>query len=66
MTAKEFKIDGMTCGHCVMAVKRELSKLNLESAEVEIGTAQVKFDETKIDSSTIENAISEAGFKVRH
>lgn len=66
MTTKEFKIDGMTCGHCVMAVKKELSKLNLESAEVEIGTAQVKFDETKIEPSTIENAISEAGFKVRH
>lgn len=65
MTTKEFKIDGMTCGHCVMAVKKELSKLNLESAEVEIGSAQVKFDETKIDSSAIENAISEAGFKVR-
>lgn len=66
MKTKEFKIDGMTCGHCIMAVKKELSKLNLESAEVEIGSAKVKFDETKTTSNAIENAILEAGYKVRH
>jgi copper chaperone CopZ len=64
MTTQEFKIEGMSCGHCVMAVKKELSKLNLESAEVEIGSAKVNFDETKVDSSLIESAISEAGYKV--
>jgi len=64
MTTQEFKIEGMSCGHCVMAVKKELSKLNLESAEVEIGSAKVNFDETKVNSSTIENAITEAGYKV--
>jgi len=64
MTTQEFKIEGMSCGHCVMAVKKELSKLNLESAEVEIGSAKINFDETKVNSSTIENAITEAGYKV--
>jgi copper chaperone CopZ len=64
MTTQEFKIEGMSCGHCVMAVKKELSKLNLESADVEIGSAKVNFDETKVNSSAIENAITEAGYKV--
>ena len=66
MTELNYKINGMSCIHCVMAVKKELSKLNLESAEVEIGSAKVKFDETKIASSAIENAILEAGYKVQH
>ena len=64
MTTQEFKIEGMSCGHCVMAVKKELSKLNLESADVEIGSDKVNFDETKVNTATIENAIIEAGYKV--
>ena len=64
MTTQEFKIEGMSCGHCVMAVKKELSKLNLESADIEIGSAKVNFDETKVNTATIENAITEAGYKV--
>lgn len=66
MTTKKITIDGMTCGHCVMAVKKELSKLNLESAEVEIGSAKVIFDENKTTTASIENAILQAGYKVRH
>ena len=55
----------MTCNHCVMAVKKELSKLNLATMEVEIGLAKVNFDETKVSSSEIENAISNSGYKVQ-
>ncbi|MGK9477408.1 heavy-metal-associated domain-containing protein [Melioribacter sp. OK-6-Me] len=64
MQSKEFKIEGMSCQHCVMAVKKELSSLNLESAEVEIGKAKVIFDETKVTEEQIINAIEEAGYKV--
>ena len=65
MTEKFYKIGGMSCNHCVMAVKRELSKLNLTKMDVEIGTAKVNFDETKVNPSEIENAISNAGYKVQ-
>jgi copper chaperone len=61
---KEFKISGMSCQHCVMAVKKELSEIGVASYEVEIGSAKVSFDETKIEPSSIEKAISEAGFSV--
>lgn len=65
MTTKEFRIEGMTCGHCVIAVKRELSKLNPATMEVSVGFAKVNFDETKVNSSDIEKAISNAGYKVQ-
>lgn len=60
-----YKIEGMSCNHCVMAVKRELSKLNLAKIEVEIGTAKVTFNETKVSPSEIEIAISNSGYKVQ-
>ncbi|MCX6174022.1 MAG: cation transporter [Ignavibacteriales bacterium] len=65
MTTQEFIIEGMTCNHCVMAVKKELSKLNLATMEVGVGFAKVNFDETKVSPSEIEIAISNSGYKVQ-
>jgi copper chaperone len=65
MTHKEIVIEGMSCGHCVMAVKKELSKIaGLVVEDVQIGKAKVQFDETSVTSATIEKAIDEAGFKM--
>ena len=61
---KVFKIEGMSCQHCVMAVKKEISKLNVESLEVIIGEAKVKFDESKIQTETIKQSIVNAGYSV--
>lgn len=64
MIERKFQIAGMSCNHCVMAVKKELSKLLLESSDVTIGSAKIVFDETKVSEEQIENAILEAGFTV--
>ncbi|MEJ5351294.1 MAG: heavy-metal-associated domain-containing protein [Melioribacteraceae bacterium] len=65
MTTKELIIDGMSCQHCVMAVQKELSKLNLDSFDVKIGSAKITFDESKVKEEEIEKAIENAGYKVR-
>jgi copper chaperone len=65
MKTQEFIIEGMSCGHCVMAVRKELSKLDsVKVNDVQIGKAKVEFDETKIQESRIISAIEEAGYKV--
>jgi copper chaperone CopZ len=61
---KVFKIDGMSCQHCVMAVKKEISKLNVENLDVKIGEAKVKFDETKTTEELIKKSIVNAGYTV--
>jgi copper chaperone len=61
---KEFKIEGMSCHHCVMAVQKGLSKLNLKKYEVNIGSAKVEFDENQIKDEMIIKAIEDAGYKV--
>lgn len=65
MTSKEIKIKSMSCSHCVMAVKKELTKIGLETFDVQIGSANVKFDESKVKIEDIEKAIEDAGYKVR-
>lgn len=64
MKELNLEINGMSCNHCVMAVKKELSKLNLESTEVQIGKAKVIFSEEKAAPKQIKDAIEEAGFSV--
>lgn len=61
---KVFKIEGMSCQHCVMAVKKEISKLNVDKMEVKIGEAKVQFDETKVQPADIKQAIINAGYSV--
>lgn len=64
MTTKEIKIEGMSCGHCEMAVRKELSRLDdVKVKNVKIGEAVVEYDETKTDEQKIYNAIEEAGYK---
>ena len=58
------KIDGMSCNHCVMAVQKNLSKINLIKFEVAIGSAKVEFDEKEIAEKVIIKAIEEAGYQV--
>ena len=65
MKTQELTIEGMSCGHCIMHVKKELSKLNgLTIEDVEIGKARVQYDETKVTPDQLTKAIEEAGYKL--
>ena len=61
---KIIKIDGMSCQHCVLAVKKEIQKLDVKNVEVKIGEATFEFDETKVNEETIKKAITYAGYVV--
>lgn len=65
MKKEEIKIEGMSCGHCVMSVKKELSKIEgLKIDSVEIGRAVVEYDETKISDNIIREAVEDAGYSI--
>ena len=61
---KEYKIEGMSCGHCVMAVEKELNKLDIKNMKVEIGSANIEFDPDKVSEEDIKNSITESGYTV--
>jgi copper chaperone len=65
MKNEELKITGMTCGHCVMSVRKELAKLpGVEVRDVRIGSALIAYDEAKVSGAQIKSAVEEAGFAV--
>jgi len=59
-------IDGMSCGHCLNAVNRALAELpGVEVRSVKIGRADVRYDEHAVEPSSIEAAITGAGYPAR-
>ncbi len=64
MKNEQIDIKGMSCIHCVSAVKRELAKLDISESEVTIGKAAVRYDETVVSHEQIIAAIKEAGYHV--
>ena len=67
MTEKTLRVPDMHCGHCKAAVEGELNKLSgvqRASADVEKGTVEVSYDEGKVSTDDLKDAIEEAGYTV--
>ena len=64
MTTKKLNIEGMSCQHCVHAVKSELSKLDINIKDVQIGSAEVEYDKQKVKENDLKDAVENAGYKL--
>lgn len=66
MTEATILIDGMSCMHCVMRVKKAIEALpGISGLNVEVGKADLQFDESQTTRATIEAAVIKAGYKIR-
>lgn len=58
------KISGMSCNHCVMAVKGALKNLpGVKSLEVKVGEAVIESD-GPVNVEAVKKAVDDAGFEV--
>ncbi len=67
MVKETFKIQGMTCNHCVMRVAKALKAVpGVQDAQVDLKKAEavVTFDEGKVTKDKLGFAVVEAGYKV--
>jgi copper chaperone len=67
MTEKTFNVPDMSCGHCKAAIEGELNKLSgveAASADIEKGTVEVSYDESRVGNEQLVEAIEEAGYTV--
>lgn len=59
------KITGMSCGHCVAAVKQALAGVaGVDVEQVDVGRAVVAYDPAAVTPEAIEEAITEEGYTV--
>jgi copper chaperone len=65
MAEATIKIEGMSCQHCVMRVKKALETLpGIKQLDVNIGTASVTYDESTVKREDLEAAVEAAGYNV--
>lgn len=57
-------IEGMSCGHCLNAVKQALSAVpGVRIDTIRIGRADVSYDENETRPDQLEAAVAEAGYR---
>ncbi len=65
MTAKTYTVTGMTCGHCVSAVRGEVSKIDgVEAVDVDLATGHLTVTGNGFGDEEIREAVDEAGYTV--
>ena len=63
MEPLKLTIEGMSCEHCVRAVKGRLTKTpGVTVEDVEIGSATLRYDPSKTNVDAIEEAIADEGY----
>ena len=67
MTPLALSINGMSCGHCLNAVRNALSDAPGVTVEsVRIGRADVQYDPAVTTPDQIASAITDAGYEAAH
>lgn len=66
VTTATFRVDGMTCGHCVSSVQNEVSSIpGVTSVDVDLTAGHVTVtSDSSIDSDAVRSAVEEAGYEV--
>jgi copper chaperone len=63
---KTVKIKGMSCGHCVQAVKKALGQIEgVANVEVNLEKGEASFEErTPVDNEILRDRIKKAGYEL--
>lgn len=59
-----FKIDGMSCHHCIKSVIKEFEKAGLKNFKVELGLVEIDLDENQISLEKLKSIVEEAGYNI--
>jgi copper chaperone len=62
------KVPDMTCGHCELSVQEALDELDgVERAKADhtTGNVEVAYDESKVDTEQMGEAIEEVGYSMK-
>ena len=64
MKQLKLEVAGMSCGHCVHAVRQALAAVpGVKVEDVHIGSVTLAFDEAKATVGDLVDAVSDAGYE---
>ncbi len=65
MNTTEYQVTGMTCGHCEMSIREEVSTVpGVQEVQVSAQTGKLVISSTEeVDDAAVITAVDEAGYK---
>jgi copper chaperone len=65
MSEQLFRVEGMTCAHCVAAVAQEVQGVaGAEHVSVDLATGDLIVRGTAVDAAAVRAAVEEAGYSL--
>ena len=64
-TKKSYTIVGMTCEHCVMSVREEVTEIaGIDAVDVDLASAQLRVRGMNVSDAAVADAVADAGYEV--
>ena len=65
VTQHDYRVDGMTCEHCVAAVTREVRALaGVQAVEVDLSTGLLRVTGEHVSDDDVRAGVEEAGYSL--
>ncbi len=65
MITSSYTIRGMTCGHCVLSVREEVSEVTgVQRVDVDLGSGRLAVSGEGFDDGAVRAAVGEAGYEL--
>jgi copper chaperone len=62
---REYAVLGMTCSHCVLSVREEVSEVaGVEDIEIDLASGRMTLTGHDVDDNAVRTAVAEAGYEV--
>ena len=62
---RDYPVEGMTCSHCVLSVREEVSEVaGVSSVDVDLASGRLTVTGQDIDDDAVREAVAEAGYEV--
>jgi copper chaperone CopZ len=65
MTEKSYTVVGMTCDHCVLSVREEVSEVDgIEAVDVDLGSGRLQVRGENVSDTAVSDAVADAGYQL--
>ncbi len=64
-SSREYTVSGMTCSHCVLSVREEVSEVSgVQSVDVDLASGRLAVTGEHVSDDAIKAAVADAGYEV--
>ena len=64
-TARDYTVSGMTCSHCVLSVREEISEVaGVQDVDVDLASGRVTVTGESVSDDAVRAAVADAGYEV--